>query len=314
MNNLILGIVLFLVSTVGVGSEAAAKLYVKTYGDLSKPTFVFLHGGPGWNAFDFEFSTAEALAARGYGVVVYDQLGSGRSDSGKREDYTFERLTDDLRDVIVDLRLGRPVLIGHSFGGTFGLHFLDRYPELVAGMVLVGSPVSYPETLRGIVAQCSHLSEAANADPEDHGAESVSRIFELAGACGLYVPKNLTPEALALYQRLGALDATGLMGANAADSTEEGSPFNGLILNEGYADLDLGALIERHQDRLSGIYGEEDGLLDAAHLARIRKLLAPGKLTVVENASHAVFIHQQEAFLDALEAQVPPSALPPQPM
>jgi len=79
---------------------------------------------------------APRLAAVGLRVVAYDQRGHGRS--GKPSSgYGFERTTADAASVVRRLRLGRPVVAGHSWGANVALELAVRYPRSVGAIVLI---------------------------------------------------------------------------------------------------------------------------------------------------------------------------------
>lgn len=70
-------------------------------------------------------------------VCVYDQAGHGRSDASPAGK------ADAARDLHVLLRRaaipGPYVIAGHSLGGIFALNYAGRYPDEVAGLVLLDS-------------------------------------------------------------------------------------------------------------------------------------------------------------------------------
>lgn len=69
-------------------------------------------------------------------VAAYDQRGHGRS--GKPSSgYGFERTAADTAAVIRALRMERPVVVGHSWGGSVALATAARHPSLVGGAVLL---------------------------------------------------------------------------------------------------------------------------------------------------------------------------------
>jgi pimeloyl-ACP methyl ester carboxylesterase len=76
------------------------------------------------------------LASAGRRAVAYDQRGHGRSGKPSRG-YGFDRTTADARAVIRSLRLGRPVVVGHSWGANVALELAVRHPRSVSGVVLV---------------------------------------------------------------------------------------------------------------------------------------------------------------------------------
>lgn len=76
--------------------------------------------------------------AQSFTVITYDQRGAGRSDCPD-EPYSIAMLAQDLADLIVGLKLDRPVLIGHSTGGAIGQVLAAERPDLLGAMVLYAS-------------------------------------------------------------------------------------------------------------------------------------------------------------------------------
>jgi pimeloyl-ACP methyl ester carboxylesterase len=98
----------------------------------------------------------------------YDRAGIGASDPADRP-RTSEDIAEDLRALIDAAGLPTPlVLVGHSIAGLHLRVFADRYPELVAGMVLVDPSV--PEMLSALGAALP--PPRADEDP------SITRIRE----------------------------------------------------------------------------------------------------------------------------------------
>ena len=82
------------------------KLYYRMIGDGEKGNVVCLHGGPGVpHQYMVPFFD---LAADGYRVVLYDQLGVGKSALPKNTaSFTMERYVEDLEEVREKLDLGK---------------------------------------------------------------------------------------------------------------------------------------------------------------------------------------------------------------
>jgi pimeloyl-ACP methyl ester carboxylesterase len=74
-------------------------------------------------------------------VVTFDARGHGRS-SKPSTGYGFDRVSTDLRAVASALRLRRPVVIGHSWGGMVALDAGVRFPRAFGGLVLVDGGVT----------------------------------------------------------------------------------------------------------------------------------------------------------------------------
>lgn len=80
-------------------------------------------------------------------VVVYDQRGHGLS-SKPSSGYGFERLCRDALAVIRVTGLGRPIVVGHSWGANVALELAVRHPGAVRALILVdGGSLSLRERM-----------------------------------------------------------------------------------------------------------------------------------------------------------------------
>ena len=100
-----------------------------------EPAVVLLHGMA--CRHDHMLPVMQHLDSR-HRCVAFDLRGHG-SSAVPVDAYSMDDFVGDLEGVIDGLGLGRPILIGHSFGGSIALAFTDRYPERVAALVLLDS-------------------------------------------------------------------------------------------------------------------------------------------------------------------------------
>lgn len=117
------------------------RVYVRINGRLDgpRPPLVLVHGGPGGT----HGGLLPALAlADERAIILYDQLGSGRSDPGSSADWTVARFTDELDAVRRGLGIKRWHVEGHSWGGTVALEYGARRPPELAGLVLASPLIS----------------------------------------------------------------------------------------------------------------------------------------------------------------------------
>jgi pimeloyl-ACP methyl ester carboxylesterase len=83
-------------------------------------------------------------------VCSYDRAGTGWSDSGPQP-RTSQQIVKELHALLGNAGVEGPyVLVGHSFGGVNMQLYAGRYPDEVAGMVLVDSAIADKDFLRAM--------------------------------------------------------------------------------------------------------------------------------------------------------------------
>lgn len=105
------------------------------------PAVVLIHGNPGYSA-DFELGAIDALSGN-HRVIAIDRPGHGDSDRADNID-TVEEQAQLLHDELAKLEIKKPILVGHSWGGSLALAYALAYPDDIEGMVLV-APAAYPD-------------------------------------------------------------------------------------------------------------------------------------------------------------------------
>jgi pimeloyl-ACP methyl ester carboxylesterase len=111
------------------------RLHLECTGSGS-PTVVL---EPGAGNMSSDLALITPVIARETRVCVYDRAGRGWSDPASSPQ-DAARITADLHTLLQRANEPGPyVLAGHSFGGLYALTFADRYPQDVAGLVLVDS-------------------------------------------------------------------------------------------------------------------------------------------------------------------------------
>lgn len=131
----------------GAVAVAGAKIRYSAWGERGRRGLVFIHGGRAhrnwWRPFAPFFSSQ-------YRVVAFDMSGMG--DSDWRPTYSLDLSVDELFAVI-DVsgagEGGRPIVIGHSFGGWVTLAAVERRGERLLGAVVIDSPIGKPDPDEG---------------------------------------------------------------------------------------------------------------------------------------------------------------------
>ncbi len=84
-----------------------------------------------------DYLNVQQLAAQLTTSVLYDRAGTGWSDPVKLG-RTSAQVTDELRDLLRTAGVPGPYLLaGHSLGGLYARHFALRFPDEVAGLLLL---------------------------------------------------------------------------------------------------------------------------------------------------------------------------------
>ena len=99
------------------------------------PAVILLHGFPqDWYAWH----RVMPRLARTFTVIAPDMRGVGRS-SGAGHD--IATLAQDIRDLIVALKLERAYLVGHDNGGMIAYAVARLYPDVIRGLMVMDSPI-----------------------------------------------------------------------------------------------------------------------------------------------------------------------------
>ncbi|MBS4021009.1 MAG: alpha/beta hydrolase [Dethiobacter sp.] len=99
---------------------------------------IFIHGAGG-NKQRWIYQL-EAIADTAYGVAL-DLPGHGQSEGPPCDQVFLYR--EWVREFIAAMGLSNLIVAGHSMGGAVALDFTLKYPELVRGLILVGSAARF---------------------------------------------------------------------------------------------------------------------------------------------------------------------------
>ena len=116
-------------------------MYVDCLGE-NKPTIIVDVGIAASSASWYKIAKELSKNTR---ICLYDRAGYGWSDSGRGE-RTTATIVHELKLLVKRAELPGPyIIVGHSFGGFTARYFAAKFPENVAGLVLVDS--SHPEQI-----------------------------------------------------------------------------------------------------------------------------------------------------------------------
>jgi len=131
------------------------RVYAQQYlpeGD--SPTIVLLNGltytTKPWQ------KTAQTLADSGFGVLMYDMRGMGKTleATGPATDIIpMQQQVEDLHQLLQERNLNRVDVVGLSYGGAIALGFTSKYPEMVSHQILLAPYVKALKSLDDSVQQ-----------------------------------------------------------------------------------------------------------------------------------------------------------------
>ena len=100
----------------------------------ARPVVIFEAGGGGTSA---AWKGVQAALPATIRACAYDRAGSGKSDPGP-EPRTMDAEVADLHALLATAKISAPVVfVGHSLGGILARLYVHKYPDSVAGVLLV---------------------------------------------------------------------------------------------------------------------------------------------------------------------------------
>ena len=129
----------------GVCEWRTGRTWYRVSGNGGRTPLLCLHGGPG--STHHYFAPLERLAGERR-VVVYDQLGCGRSPADGDVEWSLALFLEELDALRAHLGLDRVHLLGTSWGGMLALEYAFTQPEGLASLVLNSTPTSAPRWAR----------------------------------------------------------------------------------------------------------------------------------------------------------------------
>ena len=117
------------------------RFHFLEWGEPDAPSLLLLHGG---NQTAHSWDLVSLHLADRYHVLAIDQRGHGDSEWARDADYSATAMAEDALAFIDQLRLERPLIMGHSMGGMVAMTLLAQRPEgpRAAVSVDVGPEVS----------------------------------------------------------------------------------------------------------------------------------------------------------------------------
>lgn len=143
------------------------RMFYRSFGTASKGTVLCLHGGPG-ASHEYLLPIAD-LAQFGYRVVLFDQLGCGRSQRPRGTAlFTIAHNVEEVEGVRRALHLGRVNLFGSSYGGALVLATALKYQRNFRSLIVASGLASTPLTVREMWRLIDRLPPSVRETIREH--------------------------------------------------------------------------------------------------------------------------------------------------
>jgi proline-specific peptidase len=252
-----------------------------------------LHGGPG-STHNY-FAPLEGLAGRGRTVVLYDQIGCGRSDRPEDIEWSVQVFLDELAALRQELGLERIHLLGTSWGGMLAQEHALSGAGGLTSIVLSSTLASLEEWIAEALRLRSLLPPEVVEVFERHEAAGTYDDPEYRAALGVfddhYVHRGAIgrPELDRMHAELGKDVYRAMVGPSEWIVT---GALRGWDVRPRLGEITAPALVAR------GAYD----MCTESIAATLLDGLPDARGVVFEESSHMPALEESERYLDVVEA------------
>ena len=259
------------------------RTWYRVVGDRSSGAvpLLALHGGPGSTHNYFE--PLEQLADR-RPIVLYDQIGCGKSDRPTDIEWTADVFRDEVEAVRDQLQLERVHLLGTSWGGMLALEHVLAGATGICSLILSSTLASIDEWAQEQRRLLRELGlEPVAADDPDH-----ERVVQLHSDAHFYRGPKPRTELERMYAERN-LDVYHAM--QGADEWTVTGALRGWDVRDRLGEIDVPTLVIR------GRYDMSTDKIAATLVNGIRN----AREVVLEKSSHTPVLEETDAYLATIE-------------
>ena len=240
-------------------------------------TLVFAHGlFVDHSIFEHQF---EHLS-KNYTCFSFDMPGHGKSNF-REKGWTLEDIADDFHEFITQNKIRKPILIGQSQGGMIFMRLAINYPDLVGGLILIGtsSKAEYKNRL-------SFWNEVTQTLETQNSLKVNSLLAQIQkNVVSEYFLKNAPSEALQELKMMQSHNPIGLSLATQA-----------AVLNR----TDVSDEIHKITCNTLIICGVDDHATPSEISEMMKTKIKDAQLEIIKNASHHIPIETPEVVTDSM--------------
>jgi proline iminopeptidase len=219
-------------------------------------------------------------------MYYYDQRGSGRSASPSDNNYSLERMAEDIDNIRTISGSDKIYLIAHSFGGVLAYEYAKRYQQHVRGLILTNATLNLPNSLAN---QIEFVNQLIDTHVTITNPDSIMQPF--------FAAKKLLRDQGLEYKMLSDNKATVEKLDSIDNSIARNHSFAGKAIatptyfadfTSGTADIKIPVLV---------ITGTDDHNIGPNHYKLFR---FPNQKVTIINGGHVLYYEKNKAFEKAV--------------
>ena len=163
------------------------NIWYRVSGSGSATPVVLLHGGPGYSSYYLK--SLEALHDE-RPVVIYDQLGAGKSDHVTDTTlFNIPHFVAELDSLRTRLGYAQWHVLGHSWGAILALEYYRAHPHRVASLTLASASLDIPAWEKNTRRMIATLSDSAQRAIKAREADGNFAAADYQAANGEFMAK-----------------------------------------------------------------------------------------------------------------------------
>ena len=258
------------------------SLFIEKQG--SGPACIFIHGGPGAWYENFKQIIGKHLESI-YSMIYFDQRGCGRSGGDQKNDYSINRLVNDVEEVRKEFQLKKVILIAHSFGGIIATQYAQKYYKYVESLILMNVTLNMIDSLKSQLEFGLNILNLKISYNENTLIEEWNNVVqELVKSDKLYKLYYLNESSSKLVDNIDS----NINNRNMAEQAFSNNDYFKNYINIT-AQINIPTLI---------ITGKEDYAIGPTHHMQFK--FPNSKITTI-NGKHGLYIEQQNELISALK-------------
>jgi len=248
-------------------------IYVKTYGEITNQPIIFIHGFP----FDHTLwnNVIDKLKDEYY-CISYDIRGFGDSEFNAGQ-YTMESYTEDLENIISELKLNKPIICGFSMGGYIALRINEKLKGNYKALILANTTTSSDND------EAKLKRAAAISSIDTQGLEPfIDKFLSVAFSESFIKKESLKIEEI--KNKIMRFNPIGIKGALLAMISRTDT-------TQSLKEIDIPVLL---------ISGENDKIISVDIMTQMANSIKNSTLVCLNNSGHMSMIERTDEFNSAI--------------